>query len=157
MLQFKALDQQIAESLSLPRTLAALADSLACWRFFLPRLGCTASCRAGLRAAGPKSACASPSGRLTHASFAWCSARSASWWSQESPSALHTLAAAKSISAFLCGVQPEDPTTLAASMLLLCLVGVGAALIPAVRAGRLNAVEALNSDQSAGAHDGRFC
>jgi len=47
---------------------------------------------------------------------------------------------------FLTGVSPSDPVTMAGVTLLLVVVAVVAALIPAMRAGRANPVEALRSE-----------
>lgn len=46
-------------------------------------------------------------------------------------------------SSLLYGLKPQDPVTAIASTLLLALVALAAALIPAYRAARLNALEAL--------------
>lgn len=43
----------------------------------------------------------------------------------------------------LYGVKPSDPTVLAITILVLCSAGLGAALIPARRASRLNPTDAL--------------
>jgi ABC-type antimicrobial peptide transport system permease subunit len=59
---------------------------------------------------------------------------------------LLALAGAKLVVAFLYGVKPSDPTTLALSALVLATVGVVAALAPAARAARLDPVDALRED-----------
>jgi len=59
---------------------------------------------------------------------------------------LLALAGAKLVVAFLYGVKPSDPTTLAISALVLATVGVVAALAPAARAARLDPVDALRED-----------
>jgi len=46
----------------------------------------------------------------------------------------------------LLGVRPGDPLTLAAVTLLLLAVATAAALIPALRAVRIEPVEALQPD-----------
>ena len=43
----------------------------------------------------------------------------------------------------LYGVKPSDPAVLATTILVLCSAGLGAALIPARRASRLNPTDAL--------------
>ena len=57
--------------------------------------------------------------------------------------AVLTLASTRLVKAFLYGVTPTDPTTLATSGLVLAAVALGAALIPAWRAARMDPVEAL--------------
>jgi predicted permease len=55
-------------------------------------------------------------------------------------------AVARLVSQFLFGVEPNDPSTLAAGMLTLVAIGLTAAILPALRAARLNPVEALRED-----------
>jgi ABC-type antimicrobial peptide transport system permease subunit len=52
-------------------------------------------------------------------------------------------AAARLLSGFLFGVSTTDPTTLASVGVFLMLVAVGASLIPAVRASRIDPMVAL--------------
>ena len=47
---------------------------------------------------------------------------------------------------FLYGVRPTDPVTLSAAVVVLALVGIGAAALPAWRAARLDPVSALRED-----------
>lgn len=47
---------------------------------------------------------------------------------------------------FLFGVSPSDPLSLAAAVAALMAAGVGASVIPAVRAARVNPVEALRAN-----------
>jgi len=50
------------------------------------------------------------------------------------------------MTSLLYGVSPLDPTTYAAVSLTLALVAVAACLAPAVRAVRLDPLDALRSD-----------
>jgi putative ABC transport system permease protein len=52
----------------------------------------------------------------------------------------------KSLATLLYGVTPTDPSTLAGSVMLLLAVGLAAALLPAVRATRVDPVIALRQD-----------
>lgn len=47
---------------------------------------------------------------------------------------------------FRYGVEPNDPTTFALSALLLVAIAIGAAMIPARRAARMDPVTALRED-----------
>jgi len=51
--------------------------------------------------------------------------------------------ATRALGAILYGVTPLDPLTYAASGVLLALAAAAAALVPAVRATRVNPLEAL--------------
>ncbi len=51
-----------------------------------------------------------------------------------------------SLSSFLFDVRPADPVTLVATAVLLSLVGVGASLLPARRAMRVDPIEALREN-----------
>jgi putative ABC transport system permease protein len=57
--------------------------------------------------------------------------------------ALVTVAATRWLAAFLYGVTPTDPRSLAAAAALLALTGLGAALLPALRATRVQPSEIL--------------
>ena len=59
---------------------------------------------------------------------------------------LLALALTRLVQAFLYGIAASDPTTLLLSALALLGVGLGAACLPALRAARLNPVEALRED-----------
>jgi putative ABC transport system permease protein len=60
--------------------------------------------------------------------------------------ALGSVLAARVVEGLLYGVAPNDPTTLGAVALLMALVGLTAAWVPAVRASNVHPVEALRSD-----------
>jgi predicted permease len=60
--------------------------------------------------------------------------------------ALGAVLASRVVEGLLFGVAPNDPTTLLAVALLMALVGVTAAWVPAVRASNVQPVEALRSE-----------
>ena len=57
-----------------------------------------------------------------------------------------SVAAARSASALLFGLQPHDPTTLAMAASALAAVAALASYLPAVRASRLEPTEALREE-----------
>jgi ABC-type antimicrobial peptide transport system permease subunit len=59
---------------------------------------------------------------------------------------LSAIAAARSASALLFGLQPHDPATLAMAALALTLVAALASYLPALRASRLEPTEALREE-----------
>lgn len=56
------------------------------------------------------------------------------------------LAASQAIAKLLYGLSPTDPLTIALSVLLLALVALPASLIPAIRASRLDPMQALREE-----------
>lgn len=60
--------------------------------------------------------------------------------------ALLTIAGTRFLSAFLFGVTPTDPATLAAVAVALLVTGLGAASVPAWRGAGLDPMEALRED-----------
>jgi predicted permease len=60
--------------------------------------------------------------------------------------AIGSVLAARVVEGFLFGITPNDPATLGAVALLMALVGVTAAWVPAVRASNVQPVEALRRD-----------
>jgi predicted permease len=56
------------------------------------------------------------------------------------------LAASQAITKLLYGLSPTDPATIALSVLLLALVALPASLIPAIRASRLDPMQALREE-----------
>ena len=56
------------------------------------------------------------------------------------------LATTRLVQAFLFGLTPTDPVTLAGAALLLTVVAVAASVIPALRAARLDPMDALRQD-----------
>ena len=56
------------------------------------------------------------------------------------------LAASQAITKLLYGLSPTDPVTVALSVLLLALVALPASLIPAIRASRLDPMQALREE-----------
>jgi putative ABC transport system permease protein len=57
-----------------------------------------------------------------------------------------SLALARLISSFLYGVPPVDPVTFLLAPLVLLAVALLAAVLPAIRALRINPVEALRAE-----------
>lgn len=57
-----------------------------------------------------------------------------------------SIAAAQTAKSLLYGLQPADPTTIEAAVLLLSVVALAASLVPAIRASRLNPMAALRED-----------
>jgi predicted permease len=57
-----------------------------------------------------------------------------------------SLVAARALGSFLFGVAPGDPWSLAAALALLLLAGVGAAVVPAARAGRVDPLRSLRAE-----------
>jgi ABC-type antimicrobial peptide transport system permease subunit len=57
-----------------------------------------------------------------------------------------TLAVSRSLAGLLYGIQPLDPLTLMAAVLLLCLVGCAASLVPVYRATRIDPLTALRCE-----------
>jgi putative ABC transport system permease protein len=57
-----------------------------------------------------------------------------------------TFGATRLVSSLLYGIKPTDPATLAVSVLSLVVLGLGAALVPARRAARMNPLAALRED-----------
>lgn len=57
-----------------------------------------------------------------------------------------SLAVTRLMTTFLYGIEPDDPATLAGATLALAAVGIGAALLPARRAARLDPVAALREE-----------
>jgi predicted permease len=57
-----------------------------------------------------------------------------------------SLPSARALDAFLFGVGPADPASFAGALALLLLVGLGAAVVPAARAGRVDPLSSLKAD-----------
>ena len=53
---------------------------------------------------------------------------------------------ARSVNTLVYGVEPHDPATLAASCLLLATVALGASVVPARRAARLDPMAAFRTE-----------
>jgi ABC-type antimicrobial peptide transport system permease subunit len=56
------------------------------------------------------------------------------------------VAATRLVAGFLYGVTPTDPMTLGISALVLALVAIGAGLVPAWRAARVDPMAALRDE-----------
>ena len=57
-----------------------------------------------------------------------------------------SLAASQAVAKLLYGLSPSDPLTIGLSALLLALVALPASLIPAIRASRLDPMNALREE-----------
>jgi len=62
------------------------------------------------------------------------------------PGVLGAYAAARGMSALLFGVQPADPATIAAAVLVVLLMALAGCLLPALRAVRVNPMQALRAE-----------
>jgi len=62
------------------------------------------------------------------------------------PGLLGAYAAARGMSALLFGVQPADPATIAAAVLVVLLMALAGCLLPALRAVRVNPMQALRAE-----------
>jgi ABC-type antimicrobial peptide transport system permease subunit len=60
--------------------------------------------------------------------------------------ALLSLVLTRLVATFLYGVEPDDPATLALSAITLAIVAIGAAVIPAWLAARLDPMVALRCE-----------
>jgi ABC-type antimicrobial peptide transport system permease subunit len=56
------------------------------------------------------------------------------------------IAATRLVAGFLYGVTPTDPMTLGISAMVLALVAIGAGLVPAWRAARVDPMAALRDE-----------
>ncbi|HEX7118241.1 MAG TPA: ABC transporter permease [Longimicrobiales bacterium] len=59
---------------------------------------------------------------------------------------LGSIAVARLLEGLLVGVAPGDPATLAAVVLVMTAVGLGAAMVPALRAARIDPLEAIRAE-----------
>lgn len=146
-LDIKSLDTQLAESLSLPRSVATLSGFFGLLAVLLATIGLYGIMaymvarrrnEIGVRIAlGAEQSrvvrlVMGEVGRIVAAGVVIGVALS--------------LGATRLVVSFLYGVKPNDPTTLLGSIVVLAAVGVAAAAVPAWRAARLDPVEALREE-----------
>ena len=143
-LEISTLSGQVSESLARPRLLATLSGFFGALALLLAMIGLYGTMsynvtqrrneigiRIALGAGNPRvlRMVAGEAARLVAAGIAL--------------GGLLALATTRLLGSFLFGVTPTDTVTLASSAAVLALIGMLAALIPAVRASRLDPVEAL--------------
>jgi predicted permease len=146
-LDFKTLDEQLAESLALSRTIATLSGFFGALAVLLATIGLYGIMaymvarrrnEIGVRialGAGQQRVVRmvlGEVGRIVAAGVVIGVALS--------------LAATRLVASFLYEVKPNDPATIIGSIVLLAAVGVAAAALPAWRAARLDPVEALREE-----------
>ena len=146
-LEFVTLEQQVSESLTLPRTLAALSGFFGALALLLATIGLygimSYSVARRRNEIGVRIALGAAQARVVRMVLAEVGRMVVAGVAIGAGLALVT---AKLVSAFLYGVKPSDPTTLAAAALTLMAVGLAAATLPAWRAARLDPVNALRED-----------
>jgi ABC-type antimicrobial peptide transport system permease subunit len=146
-LEFVTLEGQLARSLQLPRTLATLSGFFGGLALLLAAIGLygimSYSVARRRNEIGVRIALGAGQGRVVRMVLGEVGRMVTAG---VVIGTLLALAGAKLVVAFLYGVKPSDPTTLALSALVLATVGVVAALAPAARAARLDPVDALRED-----------
>jgi putative ABC transport system permease protein len=146
-LEFVTLEDQLARSLRLPRTLATLSGFFGSLALLLAAIGLygimSYSVARRRNEIGVRIALGAGQGRVVRMVLGEVGRMV---MAGVAIGTFLALAGAKLVAAFLYGVKPSDPTTLAVSALVLATVGVLAALAPAARAARLDPVDALRED-----------
>ena len=146
-LEFRTLDDQIATSLTRQRLLATLSGFFGAIALLLAVIGLYGTMsytvtrrrneigiRMALGAAGPRvvQMIVGEAGKLVVIGLG--------------AGALLALATTRYVGSFLFDLKPTDPTTLAISVALLGAVAMGAALLPAWRAARVDPMDALREE-----------
>ena len=146
-LEFATLTEQVAVSLARPRLLAALSGFFGALALLLAVIGLygTMSYNVARRRneMGVRIALGAGRGRIVRlvAAEAWTVVALGA-----AVGVALALGATRLIGAFLYGVGSSDPRTLVLSTLLLAAVAMGAALIPAWRAGGVDPMDALREE-----------
>jgi predicted permease len=143
-LDFTTLESQVAESLRLPRTLATLSGFFGGLALLLATIGLygimSYTVARRRNEIGVRIALGATQGRVMRMVM---SEVGRIVGLGVAIGILLTLSMTRLVSAFLYGVKPFDPATMVLSAAVLAAVAVGAAMLPAWRAARLDPVTAL--------------
>ena len=146
-LGFVTLDRQLDESIRLPRTLATLSGFFGALALMLATIGLygimSYSVARRRNEIGVRIALGAARARIVRLVLGEVGRLV---MSGVALGLLLALALTRLVVAFLYGIEASDPATLLLSALALIGVGLGAACLPALRAARLNPVEALRED-----------
>jgi predicted permease len=146
-LELRTLDSQIAESIRLPRTLATLSGFFGALALLLATIGLygimSYSVARRRNEIGVRIALGAARGRVVRMVLGETGVMVLIGVALGVALSLATM---KLVASFLYGVAPADRINLAATAIVLAIVGMGAALLPAARAARLDPVAALRED-----------
>ena len=146
-LEFVPLARQVSESLRLPRTLATLSGFFGALALVLAMIGLYGIMSYNVarrrNEIGVRIALGAAQGRVVAMVVKEVSRMLVAGVVFGT---LLAVGVTRLVSSFLYGVTPTDPTTLVLSGATLAIVGIGAAMMPAWRASRLDPVAALRED-----------
>ena len=147
LLEFATLEQNIDESLTMPRTMAALSGFFGALALLLATIGLYGimaySVARRRNEIGVRIALGAARGRVVRMVLGEVGRMVAVG---VVIGTLLAVGASKLVVTFLYGVTPTDPAMLGGAAMVLATVGVGAALLPARRAAHLDPVEALREE-----------